>query len=133
MQNLHSPVHLTFAILRCMETPATTIRERLLSFFETHIEPNQHAYLDELADNRRRGDAFAPLTVVERLKSAAREAGLWNLFLPRTEAHPDRLSNVEYAALCEIMGRVGWSSEVFNCSAPDTGNMEVLDHYGTSA
>ena len=105
----------------------------LRAFFAQHIEPNRSAYLAELEEVRPRGAAFAPSAVVERLKPLARKAGLWNLFLPRSERHPHGLSNAEYAPLCELMGQVHWSSEVFNCSAPDTGNMETLELYGDAA
>src|SRR5256885_9798541 len=69
--------------------------------------------------------------LIEELNPKARAEGLWNLFLPRSPRAPEGLSNLEYAALCEVMGRVHWASEVFNCSAPDTGNMETLERYGT--
>jgi acyl-CoA dehydrogenase len=72
-----------------------------------------------------------PTELVERLKPLAREQGLWNLFLPKSARAPEGLSNLDYAPLCEIMGRVPWAPEVFNCSAPDTGNMETLERYGT--
>src|SRR5262245_36850518 len=85
---------------RCMQS----IRERLLEFFAQHIHPNREAYDRELAEKRRRGEAWQPSSVVERLKPVARAAGLWNLFLPRSERSPEGLRNVEYAALCEIMG-----------------------------
>jgi acyl-CoA dehydrogenase len=109
------------------------LKAKLLQFFEEHIYPNIQVYLDEVAANRRSGDLFRPVQVVEKLKPRARDAGLWNLFLPSSERAPQGLSNLEYAPLCEIMGRVGWSAEVFNCSAPDTGNMETIERYGTEA
>ena len=108
---------------------AAELRHRLANFFERHIYPNQGAFVEELRANARK-DGFVPSQVVENLKPLARAEGLWNLFLPH---HENGLSNADYAALCEIMGRVGWSSEVFNCSAPDTGNMEALDMYGSPA
>jgi acyl-CoA dehydrogenase len=107
------------------------LRDRLTRFFDAHIVPNEAAWLDEVAANRAAGNAWQAVSLVERLKPLAREAGLWNLFLPQSERAPEGLSNLEYAPLCEIMGRVAWASEVFNCSAPDTGNMEVLDRYGS--
>jgi acyl-CoA dehydrogenase len=107
------------------------LQARLLKFFEQHIYPNEKVYEDEVAENRRKGDAFVATRVIEELKSKARAAGLWNLFLPHSPRAPEGLSNLEYAPLCEIMGRVPWAPEVFNCSAPDTGNMETIERYGT--
>jgi acyl-CoA dehydrogenase len=109
------------------------LQQQLQRFFDTHIHPNNKACLDEVAANRRRGHPFAPVQVIEKLKPKAWDAGLWNLFLPLSARAPQGLSNLEYAPLCEIMGRVMWSPEVFNCSAPDTGNMETLERYGTEA
>lgn len=97
---------------------------RLCSFMDAHIYPNETIFADEV----KRGDRWQPSELIEDLKTKARSAGLWNLFLPAESG----LSNLEYAPLAEIMGRVTWASEVFNCSAPDTGNMEVLHLYGTS-
>jgi len=90
--------------------------------------PNEQRYQGEVAA----GDRWQPPAIIEELKRKARAAGLWNLFLPES-SRGGGLSNLEYAPLCEIMGRVEWSSEVFNCSAPDTGNMETLERYGTEA
>ena len=106
------------------------LREQLLAFMDEHIYPNEERYRRELEENAKNGRAYAPVPVVEELKPKARAAGLWNLFLPDAE-HGAGLSNLEYAPLAEIMGRVSWSSEVFNCAAPDTGNMETLHLYGT--
>ncbi|NAW23631.1 acyl-CoA dehydrogenase, partial [Salmonella sp. gx-f9] len=86
-----------------------------------HIYPNEHRFHEEVEANRRAGNAWVPTRVIEALTPLAREAGLWNLFLPRSPRAPEGLSNLEYAPLCEIMGRVPWAPEVFNCSAPDTG------------
>ena len=114
------------------DTPRVVeLKQKLLRFFDEHIYPNQAAYVAEVAQNRRNGEPFKPVEVIEKLKPLARKAGLWNLFLPHSKRAPEGLSNLEYASLCEIMGRVGWSSEVFNCSAPDTGNMETIERYGT--
>ena len=104
---------------------------QLKSFMDEHIYPNEHAYHAQLAaaDNR-----FAALPLMDELKQKAREAGLWNMFIPPSlAAHSDHggLSNFDYAPLAEIMGRVLWSPEVFNCNAPDTGNMEVFMKYAT--
>jgi acyl-CoA dehydrogenase len=107
------------------------LKTKLESFFLQHIYPNMQLYGEQVAANRRAGDLFRPLAVIEQLKPLAHAAGLWNLFLPKSPRAPQGLSNLEYAPLCEIMGRVPWSSEVFNCSAPDTGNMETLERYGT--
>jgi acyl-CoA dehydrogenase len=109
------------------------LQARLLKFFDEHIYPNERAYEAEIAQNRRNGDAFIPTKVIEDLKGKARAAGLWNLFLPHSPRAPEGLSNLEYAPLCEIMGRAPWAPEVFNCSAPDTGNMETIERYGTEA
>lgn len=109
------------------------LRERLLAFFEQHIYPNERRYHEEVGANRRAGNAWVPTRVIEELKPLAREAGLWNLFLPHSARAPEGLSNLEYAPLCEIMGRVSWAPEVFNCSAPDTGNMETLERYASEA
>ena len=108
------------------------LRTKLLAFMNDHIYPNEARREDELLANAKRGRPYAPLAVTEELKVKAREAGLWNLFLP-DEEHCAGLTNLEYAPLAEIMGRRYWCSEVFNCSAPDTGNMEVLARYGTAA
>jgi acyl-CoA dehydrogenase len=102
------------------------LQSRLSAFMENHVYPNEKTYEEQL----RSGDRWRPPTVVEELKDKARAAGLWNLFLPESEFGAG-LTNLEYAPLCEIMGRSPIASEVFNCSAPDTGNMEVLARFGT--
>jgi len=107
--------------------------QRLLAFMNEHIYPNEQAFHHEVDENRRQGNAWIPTKVVESLKPKAREAGLWNLFLPHSSRVPEGLSNLEYAPLCEIMGRVHFAPEVFNCSAPDTGNMETLERYASEA
>ena len=99
------------------------LQNGLSAFMNEHIYPHEQRYHHEIAA----GDRWAPLVFIEDLKSKAKSHGLWNLFLPSDSG----LSNVEYAPLAEMMGRVTWASEVFNCSAPDTGNMEVLHLYGT--
>jgi acyl-CoA dehydrogenase len=104
------------------------LMEQLSAFMDEHIYPNEARFEQEVAH----GDRWQPLALMEELKRQARARGLWNLFLPRDE-HESGLSNYEYAPLAEIMGRVEWASEAFNCSAPDTGNMEVLLRYGTEA
>jgi len=104
------------------------LQRRLQAFMEAHIHPNEAAYIAQHADH----DRWQPVPVVEELKAMARRADLWNLFLPHS-ARGAGLTNLEYAPLAEIMGSVSWASEVFNCSAPDTGNMETLDRYGTEA
>jgi len=105
------------------------LQRRLTAFMDAHVYPNEAAFHRQIAD----GDRWQPTAIVEELKPKARAAGLWNLFLPESEFGAG-LTNVEYAPLCEIMGRVpGFGAEVFNCSAPDTGNMEVLVRYGSEA
>jgi acyl-CoA dehydrogenase len=102
------------------------LRERLTAFMEEHIYPNEATFHRQRAE----GDRWQPTPIVEELKAKARAIGLWNLFLPESD-YGAGLTNVEYAPLCEIMGRsVPFAPEVFNCSAPDTGNMEVLARYG---
>ncbi|MCU6499760.1 acyl-CoA dehydrogenase family protein [Rugamonas sp. A1-17] len=108
------------------------LQARLTAFMDEHIYPNEARFHAEIDANRAAGDAWIPTKVMEELKLKAREAGLWNLFLPDSK-HGAGLTNLEYAPLCEIMGRAVWAPEVFNCSAPDTGNMEVLTRYGTEA
>jgi acyl-CoA dehydrogenase len=104
---------------------------RLNAFFDEHIYPNEERCHHELAENRRAGDVWQPLKLIEELKGVARKAGLWNMFLPHPYKGQGGISNLDYAPLCEVMGRVSWSGEVFNCSAPDTGNMETLERYAT--
>ncbi len=112
---------------RCME-----LRERLNQFMDKHIYPNERTYKDEVDRNgREKGNRWIPTKIVEELKPIARKEGLWNLFLPKSPHAPEGLSNLDYAPLCEIMGRITWAPEVFNCSAPDTGNMETIERYGT--
>lgn len=107
------------------------MRARLLAFMDEHIYPNEQRFHDEIAANRAAGNVWQPTQVVEELKPLAREAGLWNLFLPQSDRVPEGLSNLDYAPLCEIMGRVEFAAEVFNCSAPDTGNMETFERYAS--
>jgi len=111
---------------RCKE-----LQTRLLAFMDEHIYPNEKAYKEEVDRNGAAGNRWVPTELIERLKALAREQGLWNLFLPKSPRAPEGLSNLDYAPLCEIMGRVAWAPEVFNCSAPDTGNMETIERYGT--
>ena len=109
------------------------LQARLQAFMEEHVYPNEHTFAEQLAGAANR---FAPVPIVEELKVKAREAGLWNLFIPPSLARfcdHEGISNFDYAPLAEIMGRVLWSPEVFNCNAPDTGNMEVLMKYGSEA
>jgi acyl-CoA dehydrogenase len=106
------------------------LRQKLSHFFDEHIYPNERAFNSEVAANRANGNAWVPTDLIEKLKEQARDAGLWNLFLPASERGAG-LSNLEYAPLCEIMGRVPWAPEVFNCGAPDTGNMETIERYGS--
>ena len=114
------------------------LQAKLLQFMDDHIYPNESAYKDELAANTAAGKRWSALNTIENLKPKAQAAGLWNLFLPVDSAAASGyagagLTNQEYAPLAEIMGRVPWASEVFNCSAPDTGNMETIARYGDDA
>ncbi len=102
-----------------------SLQQRLRAFMDEHIYPNEKRYYQEIENDR-----WAPTKIIEELKPKARTAGLWNLFLPDDDQGAG-LTNLEYAPLCEIMGRSILAPEVFNCSAPDTGNMEVLARYGT--
>ncbi len=114
-------------------------RDRVREFIDRHVRPRQKDYYRQIGE----GDRWQPLPLIEELKPLAHQAGLWNLFMPPGGAlqHVDetfafegeQLTNLEYALCAEEMGRIGWASEVFNCSAPDTGNMEVLHRYGTRA
>jgi len=103
------------------------LRKRLIAFMEEHVYPNDHKWWEHVKGDKR----WEPVPIIEELKPKARSAGLWNLFLPHSKRAPEGLSNLEYAPLCEIMGRISWSPEVFNCSAPDTGNMETIERYGS--
>ncbi|MEJ0046345.1 MAG: acyl-CoA dehydrogenase family protein [Rhodospirillales bacterium] len=103
-------------------------REKVSAFMDKHIYPNEQRFHDEVST----GDRWEPTKIVEELKPLARAEKLWNLFLPDSP-HGAGLTNLEYAPLAEIMGRVEWASEIFNCSAPDTGNMETIERYGTDA
>jgi acyl-CoA dehydrogenase len=104
---------------------AKDLQKKLTAFMDEHIYPNERRFHEEIERNR-----WSPTRIIEELKPKARAAGLWNLFLPESELGAG-LTNLEYAPLCEIMGRSVLAPEVFNCSAPDTGNMEVLARYGT--
>jgi acyl-CoA dehydrogenase len=112
------------------------LQDRLLKFMDDYIYPSEKAVEQELLANTQAGKRWTPLQTIEKLKPKARAAGLWNLFLPVDSAQASGyqgagLTNLEYAPLAEIMGRVQWCSEVFNCSAPDTGNMETIARYGS--
>ena len=107
-----------------------SLQAQVRAFMDEHVYPAEARYAAEIEANTAAGKRWTPLQVIEDLKPKARAAGLWNLFLPESELGAG-LKNQEYAPLAEIMGAVPWASEVFNCSAPDTGNMEVLVRYGT--
>jgi acyl-CoA dehydrogenase len=117
------------------------LQARLSSFMQEHVYPNEARYSAEIAANTSSGRRWTPLSLIEELKPKAREQGLWNLFLPPSAQGHDKatapareggLSNLDYAPLAETMGCVPWASEVFNCSAPDTGNMETIERYGSA-
>ena len=118
------------------------LQQRLLRFMDEHVYPNEARYHAEIEANTQAGRRWTPLALIEELKPKARAAGLWNLFLPPSAkgradadagavAREGGLSNSDYAPLAETMGRVPWAPEVFNCNAPDTGNMETIERYGT--
>ena len=116
------PTEMDFAF----NSKVSNLQQRLQAFMDEYIYPNEQRFHDEIERNR-----WTPTRVVEELKGKARAAGLWNLFLPDSDSGAG-LTNLEYAPLCEIMGRSLMAPEIFNCSAPDTGNMEVLARYGTA-
>src|SRR3974390_417172 len=101
------------------------LQKRLSAFMDEYVYPNERLYYEQIEQDRWR-----PVPIIEELKPKARAAGLWNLFLPESERGAG-LTNLEYAPLCEIMGRLTMASEICNCSAPDTGNMEVLERYAS--
>ena len=109
-----------------MSDRAAKLHERVRAFIDEHVYPNEATFAAQIAD----GDRWQPTAIIEELKGKAKEAGLWNLFLPESELGAG-LTNLEYAPLAELMGSSLMASEAFNCSAPDTGNMEVLARYGT--
>jgi hypothetical protein len=111
-------------------TKAQDLLKRLHAFMDAHVYPAEVIFDEQLAGFG--ADRWQVLPIVEELKAKARAAGLWNLFLPESSAGAG-LSNLDYAPLCEVMGRIPWAPEVFNCSAPDTGNMELLERYATEA
>ncbi len=102
------------------------LQGRLQAFMDENVYPNEQVFYDQVDE----GDRWQPTAIVEELKAKAKAAGLWNLFLPESDRGAG-LTNLEYAPLCEIMGRVSFAPEVFNCSAPDTGNMEVFERYAS--
>jgi len=109
-------------------TKVESYRAKLLAFMDEHVYPNERTYVEQ----HETGEKWVTPAIMEELKAKARDAGLWNLFLPDEEYGPG-LTNLEYAPLCEIMGRSPIGPEIFNCSAPDTGNMEVLVRNGSDA
>ncbi len=112
---------------------AKDLQQRLQAFFDEHIVPNEERWHHQLGELRAAGNAWQPVPLVDDLKLEARKVGLWNMFLPHPYKEQGGISNLDYAPMCELMGRVMWSGEVFNCSAPDTGNMETIERYGTPA
>jgi acyl-CoA dehydrogenase len=107
------------------------LQARVTRFMDQHVYPVEYRHHEEVEENRRKGNPWVPLKMIEELKEKARAEGLWNLWRPKS--HGGELTNLEYAPLCEIMGRIYWAPEAFNCSAPDTGNMETILRYGTPA
>ncbi len=108
------------------------LQQRLTAFMVEHVYPAEPVFFAEIQESRRQGNPWVPTVIMEELKEKARAVGLWNLFLPQSERGAG-LTNLEYAPLCEIMGRSPIAPEVFNCNAPDTGNMETIERYGNEA
>jgi alkylation response protein AidB-like acyl-CoA dehydrogenase len=108
------------------------LMDRVQEFMDRHVHPAEPVYAAQMDEATRNGNRWIVVPIVEDLKAKAKQQGLWNFFLPHSKWGPG-LSNLEYAPLAEMMGRVSFASEVFNCSAPDTGNMEVLERYGSPA
>ncbi len=106
---------------------AQALYDQLVEFMDQHVYPNEAVYAEQHSNSE---DRWTPPPILKELKQKAKAAGLWNLFLPESELGAG-LSNYDYAHLCEVMGRVGFAPQVFNCAAPDTGNMEVLARYGS--
>src|SRR5688572_11918218 len=113
-----------------LSTTAADFRDRLVTFMDEHVYPAESVYREQMLEA---GDPHAHPPVIEDLKAEAKSRGLWNLFLPHKTQWTDGLSNLDYAPLAEIMGRSHLASEACNCSAPDTGNMEILAQFGTTA
>jgi len=114
-----------------MTSKSKDFQERLAQFMNEFVYPNEHTYAEQLSNANNR---FSPVPIMQELKEQAKKAGLWNLFVPPSHSEfcdHGGLSFLEYAPLCELMGRVIWSAEVFNCNAPDTGNMEVFMNFAT--
>jgi acyl-CoA dehydrogenase len=107
------------------------LQEQVQRFMDAHVYPAEPLFDEEMAQSRRAGNPWAVSAIMEELKRKAQAQNLWNLFLPESK-HGAGLTNLEYAPLCEIMGRSHIAPEAFNCSAPDTGNMEVLARYATA-
>ncbi len=114
------------AVFEKPPAPVQALRERLVAFMDAHVYPNEGRMHEQVTSGATR---WQQPPLMEELKARARAEGLWNLFLPESRRGAG-LTNLQYAPLCEVMGRVDWAPEVFNCSAPDTGNMEVLERYG---
>ena len=108
------------------------LQDHMMAFVREHVVPAEAEFEAEMATLRAAGNPWQATQTMEGLKLKAKAAGLWNLFLPDSKVGAG-LSNLEYAPLCEIMGRVPFAAEVFNCSAPDTGNMETLERYASEA
>jgi acyl-CoA dehydrogenase len=127
------PLHRSHAMFAEHSAKTQELLQRLDDFFQRHIYPNEARHHEQMNALRRAGDPWQPVPLIDELKLVARKAGLWNMFLPHPYKGQGGISNLDYAPLCEVMGRVSWSGEVFNCSAPDTGNMETLERYATDA